>query len=80
MKEKARSIASYSSFSFLTLEIPTLEPKFTVFIISGILNKFKESQAVQDVFYGLRPASTGLIITAGIGVARIALLTIYLRL
>lgn len=46
----------------------------TIIIISKILNKFKESKMVQDVFYGLRPASTGLIIAAGLGVAKIALL------
>ena len=45
-----------------------------IVIISKILNKFKESKMVQDVFYGLRPASTGLIIAAGLGVAKIALL------
>ena len=45
-----------------------------IVIISKILNKFKESKLVQDVFYGLRPASTGLIIAAGLGVAKIALL------
>lgn len=45
-----------------------------IVIISKILNKFKESKLIQDVFYGLRPASTGLIIAAGLGVAKIALL------
>ena len=45
-----------------------------IVIISKILNKFKESKLVKDVFYGLRPASTGLIIAAGLGVAKIALL------
>ncbi len=55
----------------LALVLPSL---IVIVLISQILNKFKESQVVQDVFYGLRPASTGLIIAAGIGVARIALL------
>ena len=55
----------------LSLVLPSL---IVIVVISQILNKFKEAQAVQDIFYGLRPASTGLIITAGIGVARIALL------
>lgn len=45
-----------------------------IILISKILNKFKESKLVQDIFYGLRPASTGLIIAAGLGVAKIALL------
>ena len=50
----------------LSLVLPSL---IVIVVISQILNKFKEAQAVQDIFYGLRPASTGLIITAGIGVA-----------
>ena len=45
-----------------------------IVFISKILNKFKESKLVQDIFYGLRPASTGLIIAAGLGVAKVALL------
>ena len=55
----------------LALVLPSL---IVIVLISQILNKFKEAQAVKDIFYGIRPASTGLIITAGIGVARIALL------
>ena len=45
-----------------------------ILIISRILNKFKEAEIVQRVFYGLRPASTGLIAAAGLGVAKITLL------
>lgn len=41
-------------------------------IIAKMLIKFKNSKSVKDVFYGLRPASCGLIAVAGIGVARIA--------
>ena len=55
----------------LALVFPSL---VVIVLVSQVLNKFKESKAVQDIFYGLRPASTGLIIAAGIGVARIALL------
>lgn len=43
-----------------------------IMIISKILTKFKDSVAVQRIFYGLRPASTGLIAAAGLGVAKIA--------
>ncbi len=43
-------------------------------LISMILAKFKESELVKRIFYGLRPASTGLIAAAGLGVAKIALL------
>lgn len=40
-----------------------------IIVISKMLQKFKEAGIVQKVFYGLRPASTGLIIAAGVGVA-----------
>ena len=40
-----------------------------ILIISRMLEKFKDSKLVQKIFYGLRPASTGLIIAAGVGVA-----------
>lgn len=45
-----------------------------IILISKILSKFKESAIVQRIFYGLRPASTALIVAAGLGVAKIALL------
>jgi chromate transporter len=45
-----------------------------ILIIARILQQFKESKAVKKVFYGLRPASTALIMAAGFDVAQIALL------
>lgn len=45
-----------------------------IILISKILDKFKDSAVVQKVFYGLRPASTGLIAAAGLGVAKLSLL------
>ena len=39
-----------------------------VTVISKFLEKFKSSKIVSDIFYGLRPAVTGLIAAAGIGV------------
>ena len=39
-----------------------------IIIISAVLNQFRRSQYVQHAFYGLRPASTGLIAAAGISV------------
>ena len=45
-------------------------------VISLFLTKFRDSKVVKRVFYGLRPASTGLIAAAGIGVAKIALLNL----
>ena len=40
-----------------------------IIIIASILNQFRKSRYVQYAFYGLRPASTGLIAAAGISVA-----------
>lgn len=45
-----------------------------VLIVSKFLKKFKNSKIVSEILYGLRPASTGLIAVAGLGVARIAFL------
>lgn len=47
-----------------------------IVLISKILSKFKDNWYVDSVFYGLRPASTGLIAAAGFGVAKIALIGI----
>lgn len=44
-----------------------------VVIVAGILKKFQDSKYVQALFYGLRPASSGLIASACIGVAAAAL-------
>ncbi len=44
-----------------------------IIIISKILEQFKNSKIVKNAFYGLRPAATGLIAAAGIGVAKVAL-------
>ena len=40
-----------------------------VLIIASVLQKFRNSRLVSNAFYGLRPASTGLIAAAGISVA-----------
>ena len=44
-----------------------------ILIIARVLARFKDSKLVQDVFYGLRPASTGLIAAAGFSVVLVAL-------
>ena len=45
-------------------------PSLTVIlIVSAILNNFRSNSYVNRAFYGLRPASTGLIAAAGISVA-----------
>ena len=45
-------------------------------IISGVLNRFKENKIVKDTFYGLRPASVGLIAAAAFEVAKVSLINI----
>ena len=44
-------------------------------IVARLLVKFKESNYVNSAFYGLRPASLGLIAAAGFSVLRLSLLT-----
>lgn len=45
-----------------------------VLIIASMLDKFSGNKYVDAAFYGLRPASTGLIAAAGVSVVSIALL------
>ena len=44
-----------------------------VVLISKSLEKFRSATVVDDAFYGLRPAVTGLIAAAGIGVMQVAM-------
>ena len=48
-----------------------------VTVISKFLEKFKSSKIVGDIFYGLRPAVTGLIAAAGIGVVKVAIMDLF---
>ena len=48
------------------LVLPSL---IVILIVAAMLKRFKNSPLVQKIFYGLRPASTGLIAAAGISVA-----------
>ncbi|MCC8060886.1 MAG: chromate transporter [Clostridiales bacterium] len=45
-----------------------------VCIISKSLEAFRNSNVVNDIFYALRPAVTGLIAAAGLGVMQLAML------
>lgn len=45
-----------------------------ILIIAGFLKAFKDNKYVQSAFYGLRPASTGLIASAGLGVVVLVIL------
>lgn len=56
----------------MALIIPSI---IIIEFISTILTKFKESKAIQYIFYGIRPASTALIAVAGVAVFRTAMLT-----
>ncbi len=48
----------------------------TIVIIAKFLQKFAENKYVKHVFYGLRPASTGLIAAAAFEIVKIALINI----
>ena len=48
------------------LVLPSL---IVILIVAAMLKRFQNSPLVQKAFYGLRPASTGLIAAAGISVA-----------
>ena len=51
-----------------------ISPAFiTIFIVSRILNRFKESPLVESIFKGLRPAVAGLILTATFNIFRVSL-------
>ena len=47
-----------------------------IFIVAKVLDAFKDNKYVQSAFYGLRPASVGLILAALYGVVKIALINI----
>lgn len=47
-----------------------------VLLIVAVLDRFRKNKYVEGAFYGLRPASTGLIAAAGVLVIQIALLNV----
>lgn len=49
-----------------------------VLIVARFLQSYRNNRIVQSVFYGLRPASVGLIMSAGFAVLKISLLDISL--
>lgn len=49
-----------------------------VLLIVAVLDRFRKNKYVEAAFYGLRPASTGLIASAGVLVVEIALLNLQL--
>lgn len=60
-------------YTTLSLTAPAI---IVISIVYSILKKFKESEIMGRIFYGLRPASTALIAAAGLGVAKISLLNL----
>ena len=44
-----------------------------VLIVAAMLKKFRDSKLVNSAFYGLRPASTAMVASAGIGVVLLSL-------
>lgn len=72
--------AGFHAFGVLGGIVATLgliTPSIIVIIlVSKVLEKFKESSLVQNIFYGLRPASTGLIAAAGFSVVLATLVSV----
>lgn len=60
-------------FTTISLVLPSV---IIIIYISKALNKFKESKIVEDIFFGIRPASTGLILASGLQVAMISMFDI----
>lgn len=60
---------TYGVLGGIVATIGLISPSIIIIIlVSKILEKFKESELVKNIFYGLRPASTGLIAAAGFSV------------
>ncbi len=53
----------------LGLILPSI---IVILIIATVLDKFRKNKYVDAAFYGLRPASVGLIAAAGVGIVLIA--------
>ena len=60
-----------SIFTTLGFVAPSI---IIIIIVSLFLQKFRENRYVESAFYGLRPASSGLIASAALSVAIVALL------
>jgi chromate transporter len=78
----AATYAGFHTYGVLGSIIATLgliSPSIIIIIlVSKVLEKFKESALVQQIFYGLRPASTGLIAAAGFSVVLATLVQVTL--
>lgn len=76
----AATYAGYHAYGVLGGIVATLglvAPSIIVIIlVSKVLDRFKESTVVKNIFYGLRPASTGLIAAAGFSVVLATLVSV----
>ena len=64
-------------FGSLIATLGLITPSVIIILIVALfLKSFKDNKYVKNAFYGLRPASMGLICTAGIGVLLISLFNI----
>ena len=77
------NMATYAGFStagILGAVIATFGlvlPSFIIIIIvAHFLKKFRESKGVNAVFYGIRPAVTGLIAIAGFEILKLSVITL----
>lgn len=73
------NMATYVGFLHSKLLGAVLLPLFEVLpsiiiilIIAKFLKKFRENTLFNDIFYGLRPASTAMIVTAGLSIVKLA--------
>ncbi len=61
----------------LTATLGLVTPSIIIIlVIAAVLKSFRDNQYVNHAFYGLRPASTGLIAAAGISVIMSNLITV----
>ncbi len=68
---------TYELFGGIVATLGLIAPSIIIIIlVSKVLEKFKESSLVQNIFYGLRPASTGLIAAAGFSVVLATLVSV----
>lgn len=74
------NMATYSGylaagvFGALVATLSLIFPSVVIIlVIAKFLGNFKDNQTVQGIFYGLRPAVTGLIATSAFGIIEIAL-------
>ena len=77
------NMATYAGFNAggvigsIIVTIALVMPSFIIIIIiAKFLNKFRESKQIEAIFYGIRPAVTGLIAVAWFEIINISILTL----